>query len=616
VNPPTAVGPIPTIRTVLLDRYELIEEIGRGGYSVVYAARDRTLGTEVAVKLLVPPPASADVARERMRREVKAVRGLAHPNVVALYDFHEDGPWSFIIMERIQGLNLARRVAGDGPVEIDDVIRIGLGVASALAAAHAKGILHRDVKPQNILLEHDGTPRLVDFGSARLDGHTVTRTGGLVGTIQYTAPELLLGTRADPRADLYSLGVTLYFALTGRLPAGSSAHSAPSPNATGFRPRRVRADVPEWLDDVIATATCAEPESRLPTAASMVAALRGEDALVVGTPLPSRRCLICDEPEPFGLGICPSCGGAAHAVGDTLVFVKAPTSRADHVRVGEALGPLLQGRGYGAEQDLVASGHRALIEIPAALVDSVAEILAVRGIPVRATPTARTWTSAPLPFYALLLSMVLVGGAAGMAAAPLLLWASPLMAVLLLLVAQRRLQRPIIEPGRRRAVFPSEIEERIAKTFVEHRQRSARRLLAALVRAAEPTYRTLQGTRYPPVPTEQVDALLLHACRAASDLSDLDESLEHLESRWSAETAQPDGRWMDGLVRAERVRDGLIQKLLDGIAVMHRLRAATIQASPARELLGDLVDAIDESTRAHAEALREIEALLEGDPRA
>ncbi len=611
----TTVASIPVIHTVLLDRYELIEEIGRGGYSVVYAARDRTLGTEVAIKLLVPPPASADVARERMRREVKAVRGLTHPNVVALYDFHEDGPWSFIVMEHIHGRTLAKQVAGDGPLTIDEVIGIGIGVGSALVAAHATGILHRDVKPQNILLGREGTPRLVDFGSARLDGHTVTRTGGLVGTIQYTAPELLHGTRADPRADVYSLGVTLYFALTGRLPHRSGQHSAPSPDAMGFRPSRIRADVPQWLDGVIAKATCAEPENRLPTAASLVEALRGENALL-GASLPSRQCLVCEQPEPFGLGICPSCGGAPHAVGDTLLFVKTPSSRADHTRVNEALTPLLQGRGHLDELGLVGSGHRALIRVPATLVDSVIGVLALRGIPVRATPAARAWASAPLRFYALLLCMALVGGAAGITAAPLLLWTSPLMAVLLLLAAQLRLKHPFIEPTRRKPVFSPEVEVCIAKTFVQLRQGSARRLMAALVRAAEPTYLTLCKTRYPPVPAEQVDDLLLHACRAARDLCDLDESLGQLEHRWSTAAASSGATWMDGLVHAERVRDGLIQKLLDAMAALRRLHAATLEASPARELLGDLVDAIDESSRAHAEALGEIEALLAEDAHA
>ena len=161
-----ASSPFPTVGAVLLDRFELVEELGRGGYSVVYAARDSKLDQEVAIKLLVPPPATAQTARERMRREAQAVRALSHPNIVRLYDYLEDGPWSFLVMERIDGDDLAERLKRDGPLPVDEVVKIGRGLASALAAAHDKGILHRDVKPQNVLLDSSG-PRLVDFGSAK-----------------------------------------------------------------------------------------------------------------------------------------------------------------------------------------------------------------------------------------------------------------------------------------------------------------------------------------------------------------------------------------------------------------------------------------------------------------
>jgi serine/threonine-protein kinase len=154
---------------VLGERYEIEREIGRGGYSVVYLARDRELGTGVAVKLLVPPPALAKLARERMRREAIAARGLAHPNIVGLHDFLEDGPWSYLVMEYVDGPDLRERVDTRGPLSPDEVVRIGADVAAALDAAHRQGILHRDVKPQNVLLAPDGRARLTDFGSARLE---------------------------------------------------------------------------------------------------------------------------------------------------------------------------------------------------------------------------------------------------------------------------------------------------------------------------------------------------------------------------------------------------------------------------------------------------------------
>ena len=169
---------------VLQDRYEVLREVGRGGYSVVYAARDRQLGQTVALKLLMPPPAAARLARERMRREVQVVRGLMHPNIVAVYDFVDAGARSFIVMEYVAGPDLHVRVRDRGPLSPEEAGRLGQDVAAALDAAHRRGILHRDVKPQNVLLDPDGRARLTDFGSAKLETlSTLTQTGGLVGTL-------------------------------------------------------------------------------------------------------------------------------------------------------------------------------------------------------------------------------------------------------------------------------------------------------------------------------------------------------------------------------------------------------------------------------------------------
>src|SRR5205085_10996681 len=126
---------------------EIVREIGRGGYSVVYLVRDRELDADVALKLLVPPPAAARVARERMRREVQAVRGLSHANIVAVFDFLEEGPWSFIVMEHVRGPDLQVRVRDRGVLDAEAAVRIGRDIAAALTGAHRRGILHRDVKP-------------------------------------------------------------------------------------------------------------------------------------------------------------------------------------------------------------------------------------------------------------------------------------------------------------------------------------------------------------------------------------------------------------------------------------------------------------------------------------
>ena len=250
--------------TTLSNRYVIGREIGRGGYSIVYHAEDSVLGTDVAVKLLVPPPAIAEVARERMRREVMAARDLAHDNIVAVHDFLETDGASYVIMEYVDGLDVARHVEQCGPLSPTEAIRLGQEIALALDAAHRRGVLHRDVKPQNIMIDRSGKAKLADFGSAKLDGQaTMTHTGGVVGTLSYLAPEILQGRRPDARSDVYALGLTLYYALTGGLPPRPAAQLPPEPERLGYRPSAAaEAPLPAWFDDVVARATSAEP-SRL-----------------------------------------------------------------------------------------------------------------------------------------------------------------------------------------------------------------------------------------------------------------------------------------------------------------------------------------------------------------
>ncbi|MEZ4455688.1 MAG: serine/threonine-protein kinase [Gemmatimonadales bacterium] len=252
---------------LLLDRFEIGRELGRGGYSIVYAARDRAIGGEVAVKLLVPPPASAREARARLRREVELVRSLRHPNVVGVHEFVEGGGLSLIVMDLVSGADLAATVRDRGPLDAETVAGLAADLAAALGAAHRAGILHRDLKPANVLIGPDGRALLTDFGSARLDGQgTMTATGGVVGTVAYLAPEVWAGARPDARADLYALGVTLYEALTGALPPRPSNLQPPTPAPGGFRPAAARATLPAWLDGLVATLTAADPRNRFASA--------------------------------------------------------------------------------------------------------------------------------------------------------------------------------------------------------------------------------------------------------------------------------------------------------------------------------------------------------------
>ncbi|KNB51557.1 serine/threonine-protein kinase [Streptomyces caatingaensis] len=209
---------------VIAGRYRLGRRIGRGGMGTVWRATDELLGREVAVKELHPDDASsagaAQSSHDRTLREARTVALIKHPNVIVLHDIVEQDGRPWIVMELVDGRSLSDRLAADGPVDPREAARIGLAMLGALRAAHARGVLHRDIKPPNVLLEA-GTGRVVltDFGIAQVSGATtITEAGAFVGSPEYTAPERMAGGRAGPASDLWSLGVLLCTALSGASP--------------------------------------------------------------------------------------------------------------------------------------------------------------------------------------------------------------------------------------------------------------------------------------------------------------------------------------------------------------------------------------------------------------
>jgi len=595
---------------LLAGRYEIVREIGRGGFSIVYLATDRELGTPVALKLLVPPPASAQLARERLRREVQAVRGLAHANIVGVHDFLEEGSWSFVVMEYVAGPDLAVRVRDRGPLDPDEAARVGADIAGALSAAHRRGILHRDVKPQNILLDPDGRARLTDFGAARLDGQaTVTQTGALVGTLPYLGPEVLAGTRADARADVYGLGVTLYFALAGRLPESPSAHLPPLPAAEGYHPRTARPDVPIWLDAIVARATVADPARRYHSAASLLDALTERDpdqAVRALERAPALDfCLVCGSSAAGGLMNCPDCRGVTRGRADTLVFVIPPTAFAQRRAASGKLAALLAGTPHAGDAGPTAAGRRALVRVPAATTDVVLEQLRLRGVPVRSAPAGRAWSAVPASLYALA-ATTLVAGVAAASALPTLLASSPMVAGLLVLGAHRAVQRPLLTPRARRSALPPDLDQRIAETLAALPVGTARSLLADLARLGEGLHHTSGGPS--PVAAE-LDELLGQACDAARDLAGLDDTLAVLEKRREATTGI--AAWAESHAAVERSRDRLVQQLLEALTVVGRLRGqAEGSADTAGGQLSALARDLADRSAADAAAMREVEALL------
>jgi eukaryotic-like serine/threonine-protein kinase len=280
---------------VAFGRYRVQEKLGAGGMGAVYLARDDELGREVAVKVLRPLAAVGEPPRElieRFRREARAVALLSHANVVRVYDQGVEGDFPYLVMELVPGPTLADRIAA-GPLELREVRTLGIQLASALDAAHAAGIVHRDVKPSNVLQSQSGIWKLADFGIAHIGdstsaGGSLTITGQFLGTPAYAAPEMLEGSAAGRPSDVYSLAATLYAALAGEPPYGD-ANLARLIVAIGKgeRPPPIaerRPDVPPGIAAALERAMAIDPAAR-PTASELAHEL-AVAASGIATPVP------------------------------------------------------------------------------------------------------------------------------------------------------------------------------------------------------------------------------------------------------------------------------------------------------------------------------------------
>jgi eukaryotic-like serine/threonine-protein kinase len=207
------------IGTVLSERYRLEAKLGSGGMSTVYLARDETLDRAVAVKVMHREMSEQEDQLQRFRQEARAVAKLSHPNIVAVIDAGEDGGHPYIVFEYVEGETLKQRITRLGALDVQDAIAYTIEVARGLSIAHSRQMVHRDVKPQNVLIDTEGRAKLTDFGISReLEKDGLTATGRVLGTTDYVAPEQAMGRGVDPRSDIYSLGVVLYEMLTGDVP--------------------------------------------------------------------------------------------------------------------------------------------------------------------------------------------------------------------------------------------------------------------------------------------------------------------------------------------------------------------------------------------------------------
>jgi serine/threonine-protein kinase len=252
---------------ILVGRYEVGSLLGHGGMSSVFSARDRTLGREVAIKVLAAELAEEDTFVARFDREARAAASLSHRNVVAVFDTGVEDGVRFIVMERVSGRTVAALLR-EGPLPIAQAVEIGARVAQALGAAHVRGVVHRDVKPGNVMVGPGGQVKVLDFGIARaLAATSLTRASTVIGTAGYLSPEQAEGRPVDARSDVYGLGCVLYEMLTGRPPFVADSAAAlvhQHVNRPPQPPSRWRPEVSGALDEIVLRCLAKDPKDRYP----------------------------------------------------------------------------------------------------------------------------------------------------------------------------------------------------------------------------------------------------------------------------------------------------------------------------------------------------------------
>jgi eukaryotic-like serine/threonine-protein kinase len=283
---------------VIAGRYEIVELIGKGGMSSVFKAHDRLLDRTVAIKVLHPHYTEDEEYVERFRREARSVAQVSHPNIVTVIDRGEDDRRQYIVFEYVEGENLKELLQRTGPLPIRDALVLALQMARALSFAHSRGLVHRDVKPQNVLLNADAQAKMTDFGIAReVDVQGVTITGTVLGTSEYIAPEQARGQQVDQQTDVYSLGVVLYELLTGSVPYEGDNFvtvalrhvNEPIPSVLEQRP-----DVPPRLGLAVERAMAKSPRDRFASMDELVGEL--EACLAELDPISEEATMIARRP--------------------------------------------------------------------------------------------------------------------------------------------------------------------------------------------------------------------------------------------------------------------------------------------------------------------------------
>jgi len=308
-------------KTLVDGRYELRTRVGGGGMADVYLAHDAVLDRDVALKLLKARYAGDEEFVERFRREAKNAAALSHPNIVPIFDRGEDENGTYYIaMEYLPGGTLKDRMPRRGGLPVRTAAAVALQVADALSAAHERGVVHRDVKPRNVLIAASGDVKVADFGIAHAaDATTISELGAILGTARYMSPEQASGRPLGPRSDLYSLGAVLYEMLTGEAPFEVGDPSeVPAKHAEGppRRPSELNPEVPKAMDDLVMKLLATDPQDRHASAAELIAELEWAQ---------EDRPSIVDQPPTAS-------SGAAHSAQTTRTLLMAPSGVAAEPR--------------------------------------------------------------------------------------------------------------------------------------------------------------------------------------------------------------------------------------------------------------------------------------------
>ena len=337
---------------VIDERYEISAHLGSGGMAEVYCAKDMQLGRNVALKILHERFAADEEFVERFKREASSAAGLAHQHVVGVYDRGEWEGTSYIAMEFVQGRTLKQIIVEHGPLEPQRAVDVTVQILRAARFAHRRGIIHRDFKPQNVIVDDEGRAKVTDFGIARAGASDMTQTGSILGTAQYLSPEQAQGHAVGARSDLYSIGIILYELLTGRVPfeadsavtiALKQVSEAPVP------PSRLSPRVTPELESVVLRALAKEPHDRFADADEFIAAL---DA--AASRIPSPRAIAAAEAAAAALPAAAAVGGGgvmapsppaappSRAASDPPTGVQQPVSPAQPVRPAVVAPPPLR----------------------------------------------------------------------------------------------------------------------------------------------------------------------------------------------------------------------------------------------------------------------------------